>query len=378
MIRSTVNMFAVFAGFGLGMTATKHVAEYRDIDPHRAGQIMGLSGLFALVTGSLIAVAVFVTAPWLAIKTINAPHLVWELRIGAVVLLFSALNGAQTGALAGFESFKTIARVNLWVGLVSFPIIFFATYFGGLRGAVYALAINMGFNWLLNHLALRGEARRFNVPISISGCVNEWPTLLRFSLPAALSGFMVTPVLWMCNVMMVNQPGGYGQMALFDAANQWRTSVLFIPAMVGRIVLPMLSSLNSLNDQSNYRKVIKYNIQANGFIALLIAVPVIMVSPWIMKSYGNGFESGNYVLVFLILTAVLMSITSVIGQAIVSKGRVWVGLSFNAMWAATLISLSYVLLNRGYGALGLAMASFFSYIIHSLCQYVYLYRLLKV
>jgi len=47
MIRTTVGMFGVFAGFGLGLTATKHVAEFRRSDPDRAGRIIGLSGLFA-------------------------------------------------------------------------------------------------------------------------------------------------------------------------------------------------------------------------------------------------------------------------------------------------------------------------------------------
>jgi len=41
MIRSTVGMFGVFAGFGLGLTATKHVAEFRSSDPARAGRIIG-------------------------------------------------------------------------------------------------------------------------------------------------------------------------------------------------------------------------------------------------------------------------------------------------------------------------------------------------
>ena len=54
MIQSTVGMFGVFAGFGLGLTATKHVAEFRQSDPDRAGRIIGLSGLFAIGPGGLM------------------------------------------------------------------------------------------------------------------------------------------------------------------------------------------------------------------------------------------------------------------------------------------------------------------------------------
>jgi len=114
MIRSTVGMFGIFAGFGLGLTATKLVAEFRSSDPSRAGRIISFSWKVAMLTGGLMALGLFVVATWLAEHTINAPHLTGVLRIGGLILFINALNGAQTGALAGFEAFKTIAYVNLF------------------------------------------------------------------------------------------------------------------------------------------------------------------------------------------------------------------------------------------------------------------------
>ena len=122
MIRSTVGMFGIFAGFGLGLTATKHVAQFRASDPERAGRIIALSWMVAVVTGGVMALGLFIFAPLLAEHTINAPHLTSVLRIGALILFINALNGAQTGALAGFEAFKTNAHVNLFDGLISFPL----------------------------------------------------------------------------------------------------------------------------------------------------------------------------------------------------------------------------------------------------------------
>ena len=54
MIRSTVGMFGVFAGFGLGFTATKHVAELRTSDPNRTGRIIGLSAVAAVICGAAL------------------------------------------------------------------------------------------------------------------------------------------------------------------------------------------------------------------------------------------------------------------------------------------------------------------------------------
>src|SRR5205809_607488 len=43
VIQGTVGSFGIFAGLGLGLTATKYVAELRVIDPKRAGRIIALS-----------------------------------------------------------------------------------------------------------------------------------------------------------------------------------------------------------------------------------------------------------------------------------------------------------------------------------------------
>ena len=64
MIQSTVGMFGAFAGFGLGLTATKHVAEFRQKDPVKAGRILALANIIALASGGIMTVALLVMAPW--------------------------------------------------------------------------------------------------------------------------------------------------------------------------------------------------------------------------------------------------------------------------------------------------------------------------
>src|SRR4029453_12131551 len=70
IIQSSVGMFGTFAGFGLGLTATKHVAEFRTKDPARAGRIISLSSLVSWMTGGVMAGLLFVLAPWLAARTL--------------------------------------------------------------------------------------------------------------------------------------------------------------------------------------------------------------------------------------------------------------------------------------------------------------------
>lgn len=373
IVQSTVGMFGVFAGFGMGITATKYVAELRERDPTRAGQILGLSGLVALVSGGMMAVALIVLAPWLASAILSASHLTGFLRVSAVILFFSALNGAQTGALAGFEAFRRIAQVNLLIGLTSFPLLVAGAAWGGLDGTVLALGVHQGVNWLVSHLALRREAAKYRVPLGFRGAAKQWPVLWRFSLPAVLSGILVTPVSWVCGALLVNRPGGYAEMGVLSAANQWNSAILFVPNALRQIVLPLLSSLGADSNPGRYWKVLRANLLLNAGVTTLVVLPIIWAAPLIMRGYGAGFERGANTLRLIAAAAVFMAANNVVGSAIASRGKMWVGLAFNAMWAGALISTAALLLRKGMGASGVALAFLIAYVCHTAWQGVYLH-----
>lgn len=362
MIRSTVGMFGVFAGFGLGLTATKHVAEFRQSDPARAGRIIGLSGLFAMLTGGLMALGLLIFAPWLAERTINAPHLGAILRIGALILFINALTGAQTGALAGFEAFKTIARVNLFVGLASFPIMVGGAYFGGLTGAVWALVINLGINWLLNHLALRNEVKRYGIPFSFYGCRCEWPVLWAFSLPAALSGTLVGPVRWVCNALLVNQPDGYAEMGIFTAALTFQALLLFTGSTMNAPLLAMISNAGAkASDQ-----VRQVNILSSWIVGVIPAIPLLCFPEIAQILFGKEYQGYNFKVTFAIIVfyTCIMMFKQGLARTLAANNLLWWGFFSNTLWGVILIGLA--IFSVRWGALGLAISFAIAYIANTL------------
>jgi O-antigen/teichoic acid export membrane protein len=52
MVQTTIGMFGTLAGFGMGTTAAKFVAEFRTTDPMKAGKIISLSSLISWVSRS--------------------------------------------------------------------------------------------------------------------------------------------------------------------------------------------------------------------------------------------------------------------------------------------------------------------------------------
>jgi O-antigen/teichoic acid export membrane protein len=177
--------------------------------------------------------------------------------------------------------------------------------------------------------------------------------------------------MWVADTMLVNQPHGYPEMALFSAANQWKSAILFAPLVLAQFALPLLSNLNGESNLSRYEKTLKWHFILTAGVATVAAVPVALASPFIMTLYGSGFREGWLVLTISATTAVVACLNGVAGTAILSAGSVWVSCAFNAMWAVVFLAVSYWLIPR-YLALGLAISLLCAYVAHALWQGVYL------
>jgi O-antigen/teichoic acid export membrane protein len=355
MIQSTAGMFGIFAGMGLGLTATKYVAEFRHKDPVRAGRILALSAAVAVISGALMTVALIVAASFLAKHTLSAPQLAGSLAIGSGLVMFGAMNGAQTGALAGLEAFQSLARVNLWAGLSTLVLVVSGAWYGGLRGAVCGLVAAIAANWLLNNLAIRRECVLKQVSYQFLSCAKEWRILYRFSLPAFLASVIVGPALWACNTLLVNRPNGYVEMGLYTAADKWRVLILFVPTTVTGMSLPMLSNLHNGGDPNGYKKVFNANLFLNiGLTALPAAIVAILSIP-ILSAYGPTYRSGWPILAMLAFSAVPDALNNVFGYAAISTGSVWWRLAFDGLLVVVLIGTALWAIPL-WGAAGLAAA----------------------
>jgi O-antigen/teichoic acid export membrane protein len=355
MIQSTTGMFGILAGLGLGITATKYVSELRRLDPQRTGRILALSSSAAFVSGSVITIAVILLAPYLAQHVLAAPQLTGPLAIGAGLVFFGALNGAQTGALAGFEAFPTIARVNIYAGLASFPLIVVGVWGWGLPGAVWGSVAGLAINWALNRGALRKECAKAGVSYQFAHCSRELGILHRFSLPAFLGSILVVSAIWVCNAMLARQPQGYAELGLYAAADKWRVLIVFVPNYVCAMVVPVLSNLYGEADGAAFQKVFKANLQVNGCLALVMSALIVVFAGPIMRMYGNAFRGGRTVLLVLAFAAIAEVFNSTLGQPLVAAHKMWWKFGFDGLFVVLILGFAWVLIPKR-GALGLAEA----------------------
>lgn len=372
MVRSTINMFVALGSAGLGMTATKYISEFRKEQKERTVSIYLLTNYFAVITGVIITVVILVLADFLAESTLNAPHLSNSLKVGALLLFVTVLNGAQNGTLSGFENFKSIS-INTFVASV-FESVFmlYGACYHGVYGAILGYGIGFISLYLLNYISIKRTFRKENISISRKLFKkNDLFLLLKFSLPAMLSSLLIAPTCWILRTMLVNH-NGFGELAIYEAAEQWRIIILFIPTAVGQIVLPILSSIVN-GSAKTYWNVLYLNIFINFIVTLVFVVGIIIFSSSIMKSYGDDFND-TYTLIILCSSAIFAAISNVVGSAIASKGKMWIGFIFNLIWAILVISSARLFLNLEYGAMSIALAFLLSYILHTIYQYIYMIR----
>jgi O-antigen/teichoic acid export membrane protein len=311
--------------------------------------------MVAVAGGLMAGAALMLFAPWLATHTLAAPTLAPLLKAGSLLVLFSTLQGVYSGALGGFEAFKRVAQVN-WMGaLLGTPLLVVCTSAAGLRGAVWGSVLQIALGCVIGHLALTMEAARRGVKLSYALDLSDIRILWRFSLPAFLSSTLVGPANWICSTFLANQNQGYKEVALMNAAGQWRNILIFLPLTMTSVLVPMFSNLYHAGNRAEFEKLLRRNMVINVGVCLVLSAPLAFFAPVIMDWYGPGFRRGVPVFLLTLSGTAVTAAANLFSRAMQASGRAWVEMSFNALWAAVLI-LGCLLLVPFYKAVGMASA----------------------
>jgi O-antigen/teichoic acid export membrane protein len=213
-----------------------------------------------------------------------------------------------------------------------------------------------------------------HMDLTYAGCLHEAAVLLSFSIPAVLGGVVALPVNWLCSAMLVNQPGGYGQMGIFNAANQWFNVLMFVPSLLGQVILPILSHRLKAADYSESRKILTLALKVNSLVLLPLALLALASKP-LMGLYGHEFAAGWTTLVLVLGSAGLLSVQMPVGQLLAASGRMWTILLMNLGWATAFSLGTWLLVHRG--APGLASARLIAYALHAAWSFAYAYLALR-
>lgn len=371
---ATVNVFSIFAVAGLGTTATKHVAEFRVSDPARAGRIAGFAITVAALSGLLCAVVLATAAPLLDSTLFKSAGLAVELRLGAVLLLFAALNGAQTGALTGLEAFPSLARFNALKGALTIVLVSLGALRFGVAGALAGHALSAAVASVYSHHLIRAGCRSSAIVLRYFDWREQWPLVRSFSLPVLAASLFFIPANWWATTLLA-RTHGYAETGLFAAAQQFQNVCLFFSSSLATVALPTLSSAVPERNARKFGKLLLANTALTAVAVGSVALTLALLAPVVMGLYGAEFRAGSGVLRILCAAAALGTLNTAVPHAIWSLNQTRAGVLFSVLRSA-LLAVSATLLVGG-GAMGIAFAFLAVAAIQALVECAYLWRLFR-
>ena len=328
--------------------------------------------MVALIFSSVFALICLFSSPWLSTSILNRPDLASLFISGALLMFMSTMNSVMYAVLTGFEAFKSLAKINIWlsasVPFITIPFV----WFYGVQGAICSATINAALGLLLCSLTLNRNYIKDRIPIIYSKEIwDEWSILWSFSLPSMISGLMMVPAAWITNSLLVNQPNGYSELGMFTAANQWRNIVIVIPGLLSTAILPILSETHGNNDKTEFKETVAFNIHLTWIVALPLTVLVVTLGYPLAALFGKQFYGAGPIISILMVACFLNIVNSAVGSALAGSGRMWTGAFMNLGWALTLVATAYFVIPIE-GGKGLAFAYLAAYFAHTLWQMIYL------
>ena len=262
------------------------------IPARKAGRVLALSNVVSITTGGLASLALFFSSPCASRAHVfgAAPHRDDTSFRPALAVYRDKLSPNKRPS--GLEAFRSIAKINITCGLVSFPVLLSATYFGGITGATWAWVVTAALNCYLTQTAITRECKRFGIPRTLKGFWQEKSLLKSYSLPVFISSISFTCAEWILNTTLTHQSNGYSELGVFNAARQWHQMIIYLPATLANVTLPLLANLIGKGDGRAFRNLLMSNSLVFSGLGLVVAVPTAILSQKVMGAYGNDFADG--------------------------------------------------------------------------------------
>jgi len=363
VLSTTIQTFVVFGTLGVGIGATKFVAEFKESAPNRAGALLASSLVFAVVSAAILMTGILFGAPALSRDVLHAPHLRYDVALCSVMLPLYALSWAQGGALQGFEDFRGVALLHIIRITVTLIATAALTPFLQLRGAVLSLVAGIAVACAVGHVSLMRACRAARVHPTTAGLLENLRPIYSFAVPALLGTAMATPVTWLTTVRLAAQPDGYAEVATLTVVQYWRIGISSIVTLLAAVSLPLFTSTYAKRDHDQFRRLFRGNLLVNIGIATVTGLTVTAGSGLILQAYGKSFVSGQHALELMMLSGAFHAVCVVADQALLGAGRPWQALVLNAGWAVVVVASAGLLVS--YGAIGVAAAFGIGYAVRA-------------
>jgi O-antigen/teichoic acid export membrane protein len=347
---TSVALLGTLADMGLGYSLSATAAELRDSAPERLGRRVGAAYWIGCGVAAVLCVALAALSwrqwGWL-------PRGAGPLYLGLAgsTLLVNTVSALQTAELSGYQGFRALAAAQVLRGVVLLPLCVTAALLLRLPGVIAASAAAMAVSVVLQRVALGRERRRRSIRIQGGVELRELRMALRCSWPVFLMNLSNAAGIWGSNVgVAFSNPAGVAAVAEFGAAAQVRNMILFLPNIVGQVLMPTLASLKGGRAAEGW-KLARLGVAAAAGMAVVFAAGVILLRVEMAALFGRQYREASATVALIAVGGVIYVLQSTFCYALIGYGHIRAASVSSAVAAAAMILLSGALI-RWMPALG--------------------------
>ena len=376
IVQSTAVSIAVFAQFGTGNIAAKYVAELRESDPARAGRILALGGLMAAACSLVSGAALVAISPWLTSQILHKAELSGSLMLSAIYLISSALASYQIAVLTGLEKYRLLGVIHACCAIGQILAAGVAALLFSVPGAVGGTAAMTLVRWLILQELAKRELRASGIAITFRGLSRETSVISRVALPTGITALTIVPAMWLGNILLCRQSGGFALMASYSACSNMLTAVLFLPWVIDKVTISLLNRQIGIRDHSGYRQIFWFNLRSAFACAIGGATLIVILGPGLLRLYGKSFAADGFpTLAVLIAASVPEVVSMALNQLFLSRERIWTGILGVILLRETVLVLCAYLMIPARGSLGLAVAYLLSRMVGAASSSIMAFRI---
>jgi len=350
---SITSIMAVVGRVGLDNTFVRFTASNVAIDDWEAVKGLYRQGTrLALIASSIVAIVMFLAAPWLANSVFSKPVLTDLIRWMALAIIPVVLFNTHAQLLKGLKRIRDhIIVLSIALPLFSLLGIIILIPFKGLEGAIWAyilaasITAGLGIGlWRKNTSKMLNLKGQFDISQLLQSCIPLfWVSLLRMVINW-------TPVL-MLGIWVSN-----AEVGIFSIANRTAMLVNFTLTAVNSIAAPKFAALH----QQGNVKALAHIAQNSAKLMTLAASPMLLLflfaPEWILALFGAQFIEGGLALSILAMGQFINVVTGSVSAVLVMSGYERLQRNILILCAFLCIVLNTVLIPN-FGIIGAALAT---------------------
>jgi O-antigen/teichoic acid export membrane protein len=362
-------IFAVLADLGLRPLTVREVARDRSLALKYLANISLIKVILVTITFGLIALVINLMG--YPQQTVTVVYLV---ALSVIFMSFTQMFYSifQAHERMEYQSLGQVLYAALMLGGVMFVIKHDFSVVGFASLFPIATVIILGYSLLVMRLKFSGSESGSSTRI-IEFNWNFWKLTIREAFPFFLSSF-VAVIAFSIDMIMLSIMKGDTTVGWYSAAHKLIEALLFVPAVFGASLYPVLSKFYVSSDESlklAYQKSLQYLL----IVSLPIAVGTTILADRIITIvYQSGFAESVTALQILIWAVPIIFLTNIFGITMASINRQPLALKINVSCMLLNVVLNLILIPR-YSLLGASVATVATSLLSLVLGFRFLSRL---